>query len=62
MSPKFVAPAGRSVRHRRFRESKTEAEYALRLDEINRKNGHTDRYLPDSTVVQLRRLAAGSAK
>ncbi len=48
--------AGRAV------ESKTEAEYALRLDEINRKNGHTDRYLPDSTVVQLRRLAAGSAK
>ncbi len=48
--------AGRAV------ESKTEADRALRLDEINRKNGHTDRYLPDTTVIQLRRLAAVSAK
>lgn len=43
-------------------EAKTEADRALRLDEINRKNGHTDRYLSDATVVQLRRLAAASAK
>jgi O-Antigen ligase len=46
----------------RAAESKSEAEHALRFDEINRKNGHTDRYLSDPTVIQLRRLAAGSAK
>jgi hypothetical protein len=48
--------AGRAI------ESKTEADRAVQLDEINRKNGHTDRYLPDTTVIQLRRLAGGSAK
>jgi hypothetical protein len=43
-------------------DAKTEADRALQLDEINRKNGHTDRYLSDPTIIQLRRLAAGSAK
>ena len=46
-----LAEAGRTA------DSKAEADRALRLDEINRKNGHTDRYLSDPTVIQLRRLA-----
>jgi O-antigen ligase len=46
----------------RTADAKKEAERALQLDEINRQNGHTDRYLSDATVLQLRRLAAGSAK
>lgn len=45
----------------RIDEAKTEADRALRLDEVNRKHGHTDRYLPDDKVAQLRRLAAMTA-
>jgi hypothetical protein len=51
-----LSEAGRTA------ESKTEADRALQLGDINRKNGHTDRYLSDSTVIQLRRLAAAPAK
>jgi len=41
--------------------AKDEAARALKLDQINHQCGHTDRYLPDATVVQLRRLAGSSA-
>ena len=39
--------------------ARSEAQRALALDEINRQWGHTDRYLSDNTVAQLRRLAGG---
>jgi hypothetical protein len=42
-------------------KAKDEAARALKLDQINHQCGHTDRYLPDATVVQLRRLAGPSA-
>jgi O-Antigen ligase len=45
----------------RVKAAKTEAERALELDKINRQHGHTDRYLADATVLQLRRLAAAAA-
>ena len=42
-------------------EAKAEAERALKLDQINRQCGHTDRYLPDATLLKLRHIAAASA-
>jgi hypothetical protein len=42
----------------RVKAAKAEAERALELDEINRQHGHTDRYLADATVLQLRRFVA----
>jgi len=42
--------------------AKAEAERALKLDAINRQWAHTDRYLPDATLIQLRRLAGTSAQ
>jgi tetratricopeptide (TPR) repeat protein len=41
-------------------EAKTYAQRALHQDEINHRWGHTDRYLPDTTLARLRKLAAGS--
>ena len=46
-----LVSAGRTAAARR------EAEEAIHLDEINRQRGHTDRYLPDATLLTLRRLA-----
>lgn len=42
--------------------AKAEAQQALTLDQVNRKWGHTDRYLPDVLLLQLRHLAAASAR
>jgi O-antigen ligase/polysaccharide polymerase Wzy-like membrane protein len=46
----------------RIQEAKGEAERALALDQINRENGHTDRYLPDETVRRLQQFAAVSGR
>jgi hypothetical protein len=40
------------------KEAKAQAERALTLDRINYECGHTDRYLPEATVRQLRRIAS----
>jgi tetratricopeptide (TPR) repeat protein len=38
-------------------DAKQQAKQALELDEINHRWGHTDRYLPDTTLARLKALA-----
>jgi hypothetical protein len=35
-------------------DARDQAAQALRLDEINRREGHRDKYLPEETVERLR--------
>jgi tetratricopeptide (TPR) repeat protein len=46
-----LADAGKTA------DAKQQAKQALELDEINHRWGHTDRYLPDTTLARLKALA-----